>query len=81
MLANNSLACIAVDRRRGHTPRASGSGRVVGGIRHRESDGCDAGGNNAMLLSRVGAEIDLLLEFPGGELLAVEIKRGLAPRA
>jgi predicted AAA+ superfamily ATPase len=26
-----------------------------------------------------GAEIDLLLELPGGELWAVEIKRGLAP--
>ena len=27
-----------------------------------------------------GAEIDLLLQMPGGELWAVEIKRGLAPR-
>ena len=27
-----------------------------------------------------GAEIDLVLEMPGGELWAVEIKRGLAPR-
>ena len=27
-----------------------------------------------------GAEIDLLLEMPGGKLWAVEIKRGLAPR-
>lgn len=27
-----------------------------------------------------GAEIDLLIELPGGELWAVEIKRGLAPR-
>ncbi len=27
-----------------------------------------------------GAEIDLLLEMPGGELWAVEVKRGLAPR-
>jgi predicted AAA+ superfamily ATPase len=26
-----------------------------------------------------GAEIDLLLEMPGGELWAIEIKRGLAP--
>lgn len=28
----------------------------------------------------VGAEIDLLLEFPGGELWAIEIKSGLSPR-
>jgi len=28
----------------------------------------------------VGAEIDLLLEFPGGERWAVEIKSGLSPR-
>ncbi len=27
-----------------------------------------------------GAEIDLVLELPGGELWAVEIKRGLAPK-
>ena len=27
-----------------------------------------------------GAEIDLLLQMPGGELWAVEVKRGLAPR-
>ena len=30
--------------------------------------------------SAAGAEIDLLLQMPGGELWAVEIKRGLAPR-
>lgn len=28
----------------------------------------------------VGAEIDVLLEFPGGDLWAIEIKRGLAPK-
>ena len=27
-----------------------------------------------------GAEIDLLLEMPGGELWAIEVKRGLAPK-
>ena len=27
-----------------------------------------------------GAEIDLVLEMPGGKLWAVEIKRGLAPK-
>ena len=27
-----------------------------------------------------GAEIDLVLELPGGKLWAVEIKRGLAPK-
>jgi hypothetical protein len=28
----------------------------------------------------VGAEVDLVLELPGGELWAIEIKRGLAPK-
>ncbi|GJL50452.1 MAG: hypothetical protein NPIRA01_16790 [Nitrospirales bacterium] len=27
-----------------------------------------------------GAEIDLVLEFPGGKVWAIEIKHGLAPR-
>ncbi len=36
--------------------------------------------NASFFRTSAGAEIDLVLEMPGGKLWAVEIKRGLAPR-
>jgi uncharacterized protein len=39
-----------------------------------------AGTNANFYRTSAGAEIDLLLEYPGGQRWAIEIKRGLSPR-
>jgi predicted AAA+ superfamily ATPase len=76
-IAHSLLRLASLEDVLGH-PVAGGSweGMVIESILARAPDGTDA----SFYRTAAGAEVDLVLELPGGQRWAVEIKRSSAPK-